>query len=113
MGLTQAEIMRAESKGWKVGTVTEFLGLSPEEELMVEMRLSLTRVLRERRQDMSMSQRGLAKRIGSSQSRIAKIEANDPSVSLDLLVKAVGATGATLADIAAAMNAVTSDTQAV
>ena len=104
MGLTQEEKARAEAKGWKVGTVSEFLGLSPEEELIIEMRLNLAKLLRERREGLALSQRSFAKRIGSSQSRVAKIEANDPSVSLDLLVKAVGATGATLADVAEAIN---------
>ncbi|HEY3329226.1 MAG TPA: helix-turn-helix transcriptional regulator [Capsulimonadaceae bacterium] len=104
MGLTQAEIEKAERKGWKVGTVTEFLGLSPEEELNIEMRLRLTMLLRERRTGLKISQRAFAKRLGSSQSRVAKIEANDPSVSLDLLIKAVGATGATISDVADAIS---------
>jgi len=103
MGLTQSERARAEEKGWKVGSVAEFLRLTPEEELAIEMRLTLVRLLRERRTGQLLSQRAFARRIGSSQSRVAKMEANDPSVSIDLLVKALGATGATIADLAKAL----------
>ena len=39
------------------------------------------------------------KRLGSSQSRVAKMEAADPSVSLDLLVRGLLATGASPRDI--------------
>jgi transcriptional regulator with XRE-family HTH domain len=42
----------------------------------------------------------LAKRLRSSQSRVAKMEAGDPSISLDLLLRAFFATGATKRDLA-------------
>ncbi|BAZ87194.1 MULTISPECIES: transcriptional regulator, partial [Aphanizomenonaceae] len=32
-----------ETKGWKVGTVTEFLELTPEEAALVEIKLALSR----------------------------------------------------------------------
>ncbi len=89
---------RLESKGWKVGTAAEFLGLSPDEATLVEIRLALSRALRQRRQHQ-MTQVELAKRIQSSQPRVAKAEGGDSSVSLDLLIRAILATGATPREI--------------
>jgi ribosome-binding protein aMBF1 (putative translation factor) len=91
-------------KGWKVGAVREFLGLSTEEQAYVELRLRLASSLRNRRQRMKLSQAGLAERIGSSQSRVAKMEADDPSVSIDLLVWSLFALGATNRDLARAIS---------
>jgi DNA-binding XRE family transcriptional regulator len=91
-------------KGWKVGTVREFLGLSADEAAYVELRLRLANSLRSRRQRMKLSQAGLAERIGSSQSRVAKMEADDPSVSIDLLVRSLFALGATSRDVARAIS---------
>jgi Helix-turn-helix len=51
----------------------------------------------------ALSQTVLAKRMKSSQSRIAKIEAADPSVSIDLMVRALLASGAGRADVARAL----------
>jgi predicted XRE-type DNA-binding protein len=90
-----AKQARLEAKGWRFGAVTDFLGLTPDEETLVEVRVRLAGLLRQRRTQTDLSQKTIAKRIGSSQSRIAKVEANDPTVSTDLLLKAVAATGAT------------------
>ena len=78
-----------EAKGWKVGTVAEFLDLSPEEAAYVELKLALSKNLQQTRQDKKMTQEQLAKLLKSSQSRVAKMEAGDPSVSLDLLVRSL------------------------
>ena len=80
---------RLETKGWKVGTVTEFLHLSREESAYVEMKLALSRNLQERRKEKQLTQGQLARLLKSSQSRVAKMEAGDPSVSLDLLVRSL------------------------
>jgi len=80
---------RLETKGWKVGTVAEFLRLSPEESAYIEMKLALSKNLRERRKDKSLTQDQLARFLKSSQSRVAKMETGDPSVSLDLLVRSL------------------------
>ena len=47
--------------------------------------------------------RELAKRLRSSQSRVAKMEASDPAVSIDLLIRALLAAGAKKKDIAKAI----------
>jgi Helix-turn-helix len=98
---TKRRLTRA---GWRVGTAREFLGLSEAEALLVEMRLALSRSLRERRVNQGVSQVALAARMGSSQSRVAKMEAADPTVSLDLLVRTLLALGARREDIARAID---------
>ena len=91
-------------KGWKVGTVQEFLGLSDEEAAYVELRVRLANSLRQRRQRKSLSQAGLAALIGSSQSRVAKMEGGGSSVSIDLLIRSLLALGATSRDLAQAIS---------
>lgn len=86
---------RLQAAGWKAGSAQDFLQLSDEETMLVELRLSLIGAVKQSRQKHGLSQSELAKRIKSSQSRVAKIEAGDPSVSLDLIVRALFATGAT------------------
>jgi len=90
-----------EDKGYKVGSADEFLGLSKQEAEYIELKLALSRELASRRKQGRMTQIQLAKKLGSSQSRIAKMEQGDPSVSLDLLVKSLLAMGATKKNIAA------------
>lgn len=86
---------RLERAGWHLGDAGEFLGLTPEEAAFVTTKLALARSLRETRKRLALTQVGLAKRIESSQSRVAKMEAGDPSVSIDLLVRALLALGIT------------------
>jgi len=84
---------RLAKKGWKTGSVAEFLELSAEESAYIEMKLALSEKLRERRRLKRLTQAELAKAIESSQSRVAKMEAGDPTVSIDLLVKSLLALG--------------------
>ena len=91
---------RLEKKGWKVGTVEEFLALSPEEAAYIELKLRLSENLRQRRKRRKLSQQELARLIKSSQSRVAKMEGGDPSVSIDLLVRSLLALGASHKDLA-------------
>ncbi|HEY9301832.1 MAG TPA: helix-turn-helix domain-containing protein [Phormidium sp.] len=90
---------RLEAAGWSVGDASDFLGLSKEETALVELKLALSKRLKQQRLSQQLSQTVLAKQIGSSQSRVAKMEAGDPSVSLDLLVKALLFAGATVSSI--------------
>ena len=80
-------------QGWRVGTVAEFLDLSAEESAYIEMKLALSRKLKQRRLRRKITQAQLARAIESSQSRVAKMEAGDPTVSIDLLVKSLLALG--------------------
>ena len=80
---------RLEAKGWRFGTAREFLHLNDEEAAYIDLKARLATGLRERRRRRSLTQADLAKRLESSQSRIAKMEAGDPSVSLDLLIRSL------------------------
>ncbi len=98
--MRDAKRKRLESKGWKVGTAKDFLGLSPEEAVFIEMKLELAERLRTHREDLNLTQVALAKLVKSSQSRVAKMEAGDPSVSMDLLVRSLLALGASKRTVA-------------
>lgn len=91
---------RLKEKGWKIGSADEFLELSPEESAYIELKLRLSDSLRQRRALSRLSQQEVAALIKSSQSRVAKMEGGDPSVSLDLLVKTLLAMGASDQDLA-------------
>ena len=98
-----AKRQRLEAAGWTVGDASDFLGLSPEEAAFIELKLALSKRLKQQRESQQLTQEALAKRIKSSQSRVAKMEAGDPSVSLDLLVRTLLSVGATAQDIAEAI----------
>ena len=101
-----AKRKRLEQSGWRVGSAEDFLGLSKEEQTLVEIKLALADAVKTQREKHRLSQSDLAARMRSSQSRVAKIEAGDPSVSLELLVRAVLAAGATKKELAKALTAV-------
>ena len=89
-----------ESKGYMVGSVEEFLGLNKKESDFIELKLALSQALSERRKQSNLTQVQLAKMLKSSQSRVAKMEKGDPTVTIDLLVKSLLAMGATKESIA-------------
>jgi hypothetical protein len=98
--MKQAKRARLEATGWKVGTAAEFLGLSREEEELVELRVLLGRALKRRRKSARLTQVEAARRLGSSQSRVAKMEAAEETVSLDLLIRSLIMLGASRKDVA-------------
>jgi DNA-binding XRE family transcriptional regulator len=93
---------RLESKGWIVGTVADFLELTPEESALVEIRLALSKYLRRRREDL-MAQAQLAEKLGASPQQIVSVEVDDGEASLDLLVRALLTSGATPLEIGKAI----------
>ena len=80
---------KLEAKVWRIGTPKDFLGMSDEEEAYVNLRLKLAEGLKARRQARGITQVDLAQSIKSSQSRVAKMESGDRTVSLDLLVNSL------------------------
>lgn len=92
-----------EAAGWTVGNTSEFLGLTRHEAELVEVKVKLALLVKRRRKEQNLSQDALAKLMGSSQSRVAKIESGDPSVSLDLIVRALLTSGATRKELAEAI----------
>jgi hypothetical protein len=105
--MKEAKRKKLEAAGWRIGSADEFLGLSAIESVLVDFRLALSQALKARRARLHMSQRDLAERIKSSQSRIAKMEAADPEVSFELLLRGLLATGATKRDVANALDRTT------
>ena len=98
--------MRAEKRrkleraGWVVGDAGDFLELSAEERRFVDVKLALADGLRRRREQLGLTQTDAAERFGSSQSRVAKMEAADRTVTTDLLLKSLFRLGASPRDIA-------------
>jgi hypothetical protein len=99
--MRESKRKKLESKGWRLGNAKDLLGLSNQEEMYIELRLRLAEGLKARRQAIGVTQVKLAKTMKSSQSRVAKMEAGDPTVSLDLLVKSILALGASNRELAA------------
>ena len=91
--MDKAKQKKLEAKGWHFGSVTEFLQLTPEEESYIEIKLRLSNALKQRRLEMHLSQHSLALRAQSSQSRVAKMERADATVTIDLLIKTLLSTG--------------------
>jgi len=91
---------KLKDSGWNIGSAADFLSLTPHEAAYIELKLSLGWHLRALRNQSQLTQVQLAKRIHSSQSRVAKMEAGDPSVSLDLMIRTLLAMGATTKDVA-------------
>jgi hypothetical protein len=98
--MRDAKRRRLAARGWKTGDAKDFLGLTDQEEAYIELRLKLAEGLKNRRIQRRLTQIDLAKAMQSSQSRVAKMEAGDPSVSLDLLVKSLLALGASARELA-------------
>ena len=99
--MRESKRKKLAAKGWMTGSAKEFLNLSPEEEAYIELRLRLAAGLKMRRNSRGITQMELAQTLHSSQSRVAKMEAGDPTVSLDLLFKSLLALGISSRDLAA------------
>ncbi len=102
--MNKAKKLRLEKRGWKIGRVDEFLGLAPDEAAFIELKLALANSVKERRRRKNLTQVELARLLRSSQSRVAKIERGDASVSVDLLIRSLMTLGATRRDLARAIS---------
>ena len=98
---------RLQAEGWQVGSVADFLHLTAEESAYIELRLKLAKGLRRQRQQRRLTQVQVARMLASSQSRVAKMEAGDPSVSLDLLIRSHLVLGSSHQDLAVLIGATT------
>jgi len=101
--MDKAKEDRLVTAGWRTGDAAGFLELSAEEAAYIELKLALSDYLRRLRTRNSWTQSQVARRLGSSQSRVAKMEAADASVSIDLLVKALLALGASRGEVGRAI----------
>lgn len=102
--MDKAKKARLEADGWTVGSTQDFLGLSDEEMNYIEIKLLLAKAVANRRRKLHYSQTELARRLRSSQSRIAKMESGDPSVSVDLMVKSLLKMGVTRKKVGAVIS---------
>jgi len=98
--MKEDKIKRLEAAGWKVGSAAEFLALDDDEAAVIELKLDLAAAVRTARTRRRLTQKQLAKALRSSQSRVAKMEAGDPSVSIDLLVRTLLRLGASRRELA-------------
>src|SRR3989442_12340844 len=87
--MNSAKKARLERAGWKVGTAAEFLGLNKQEAAFVEIKLALARCLHALRIRRKLSQSRVAELVGPRQTRVAKMESGDPSISTELLLRSV------------------------
>ncbi|NBC02135.1 MAG: helix-turn-helix domain-containing protein [Bacteroidetes bacterium] len=78
-----------KEKGYRIGSAADFLELTPEEEAYIDIRLDISNMVKAQRAKRGWTQEQLARSIGSSQSRIAKLEGGDPGISMDLMIKAL------------------------
>jgi len=99
--MRESKQRKLASKGWRVGDAKDFLELSASEEAYIDLRLKLANGLKSRRSSRGVTQTELAQTLRSSQSRVAKMEAGDPTVSLDLLVRSLLALGTSSRELAA------------
>lgn len=97
--MKQSKRKKLEKAGFQVGSAKDFLHLSDEEAALIDLKIRLIRMLKAARQASGIRQQDLAERLSSSQSRVAKIEAADPDVSLDLICKALFALGVSRQEI--------------
>lgn len=102
--MRKAKQTALEKKGWKVGSAEDFLGLSEQEIAYIELKLELSRKLKASRTSKKLTQADLARVVNSSQSRVAKMEAGDPTVSIDLLVKSLLALGVSKKELGQAIS---------
>jgi DNA-binding transcriptional regulator YiaG len=95
--------MRRLKNGWVEGSVKDFLDLSDADVEYIETRRALSRLLKQVRQDLHLTQTEVAARLKTSQSRVAKMEKADPTVSADLLLQALFRLGLKRKELAAAI----------
>ena len=103
--MDKKKLAKLEAAGWAAGSAQDFLQLSNEEAAFVELKVALARALRAQRSDQHLSQVEAAKRLSSSQSRVAKMESADRSVTVDLILRSLFKLGATQKEIAKAITA--------
>jgi len=89
------------SKGWKIGTVNDFLDLTPAEATYIELRLALSENLKQRRTQLTLSQ--FAQLLNTNSSQIEKLETGEAEVTLDFLIRSLLTLGTTVKELAEIM----------
>lgn len=97
-----------EAAGWKVGDAADFLEMTDDERQLLDARVEMALAIRKRRALMKLSQKDLARRLKTSQPRVAKIEQAAPDVSFDQIFRAYAAVGGRIVVNASGRGSVTS-----
>lgn len=97
--MTPEKRKRLEAAGYVVGDTRDFLGLTPEEVQLIDLRIRVSRAIKVAREKAGITQAQLAEKIGSSQPRIAVAEMAGKGASLDLLFRCLFAAGGQLTTV--------------
>ncbi len=92
--------MKKLKNGWVEGSAQDFLDLSAADMEYIETRRALAHRLREERRKKHLTQAQLAATLKTSQSRVAKMEHADRSVTVDLLLQSLFQMGLKRKDVA-------------
>lgn len=97
--MDRAEREALEAAGFRIGDAGDFLGLTEAERQLVRLRVALAGRVKQLRETRRLTQKQLADRVGSSQPRVARVEAGADDVSLDQLFRTLFALGGRLGDL--------------
>ena len=97
------KLKRLEAAGWKQTNIKEVLSLTDADVEYIETKLALTKNLRTLRHKKGVTQTELARQMHTSQARVARIEAGDPTVTIDQMLRAYFSLGATRRELAKAV----------
>jgi DNA-binding transcriptional regulator YiaG len=101
--MANEQVMKKLKNGWVEGSAQDFLELSDADVEFIEMRRTLSQMLKELRLKLHLTQVQLAARLETSQSRVAKMEKADPTVSADLLLQSLFQLGVRRKELAKAI----------
>lgn len=95
---------RRKGKTWVETDVEEFLGLTPEDLVIIEFRAALAVALQRARKRKKLTQEEAAEQIGTSQAQVSKMEGGQSSITIDRLIKALAALGVSRPTVLRALN---------
>jgi len=101
--MENSKLQKLKKEGWEIGNTSDFLDLSVDEAAYIELKVTLSQFLHQKRIKKHWTQEQLAQKIKSSQSRVAKMEKGDPTVSIDLLLRSLFALGTSKNELAKAI----------
>ena len=82
-----------ESAGYNMTNAAEWLGLSPQEDAIVNMRVNFAMEIERICKEQGITQKALAEKIGTRQSGVARMLNNPSKVTLDHLIRTLLALG--------------------
>src|SRR5262245_26622057 len=91
--MNERKRLRLERAGWRSGTVQQFLGLTDAAAAYIETSVLLAAALRAVRRRRRMSLGVAARTIGTTTAAVGKLEAGNPSATIDELLGALLALG--------------------